>query len=69
MRRFVSSLSHVPCVQGDLALMSMHGLGSDVFLHLKTEAASTRECLPKFSVATIEAFNTHNKHKISHWTV
>lgn len=56
-------------MQGDLALMSMHGLGSDVFLHLKTEAASTRECLPKFSVATIEAFNTHNKHKTSHWTV
>ena len=50
-------------------MVSMHGLGSDVFCYLKTLSSDARECLPKFNVSTIETFNKQNKNKISDWTL
>ena len=55
--------------QGDLRMISMHGLGSDVFCYLKTLSSDAKECLPKFNVSTIETFNKQNKNKISDWTL
>ena len=44
-----------------MSLYSMHGLGTDVFLYLRTLGA--RECLPKYNGSSREKLNKPNKTK------
>ena len=54
--------------QGDLNLISMHGLGSDVYIYLKAVSEDARECLPKYSIQTATKLNKKHKNKVSDWT-
>jgi len=54
--------------KGDLNIISMHGLGSDVYIYLKAISDDAKECLPKYSIQTANIIHKNNKGKVSDWT-
>ena len=55
--------------QGDLNLISMHGLGSDVYIYLKALSDDAKECLPKYSIQAANKLHRSKKNKVSDWTL
>ena len=53
--------------QGDINLISMHGLGTDVYIHLKALSEEAKECLPKYSIQAANKFQKQKK-TASDWT-
>ena len=54
--------------QGDLKMMSMQGLGTDVYIYLKALSDDAKECLPKYNIHTAEKLHKKNRNKVSDWT-
>ena len=55
--------------QGDLNLISMHGLGSDVYIYLKALSDDAKECLPKYSIQTANKLHSGKINRVSDWTL
>jgi len=53
---------------GDLNLYSMHGVGTDVFVHLKANPNNAIECLPRFSVKATKKLHGISVKKVPDWT-
>merc|ERR1719154_137098 len=55
--------------KGDLKMMFMHGLGTDVYIYLKALSDDAKECLPKYSIHAAEKLHKKSSSKVSDWTI